>query len=411
MVRAFEWTAVFACKRDSLTMNVVIVGAGIGGLTAALCLAKSGHDVQLVEQAPEFMDIGAGIQCGANALCVMQYLGVLDRLVSLGVTPNRVEFRDYQTGSNLHTMSLGKPYEDKYGAPYLHLHRSDLHRVLLDAFLEPQANGLTLNAKVESYEETTNQVRINLSNGEQLDAELLIGADGINSKIRQQLLGDSPAKFTGNVAWRGVVPVERLSEGWMDTVVSNFVGPKKHMVLYYLRQKRLANFVGVVENKTWTDNSWHAKAPWEELNNDFKDWHTTVTSIINAVDKDSCYRWALYDHQPFSNWSSERVTLLGDAAHSSLPFMASGAAMAIEDGRILQRAIDQAFDLADGLDLYQRNRFERTAKIQITSARAGNLYHFESRFMRKAAFTALKVLGSRQEAYLPDYDANTVKLV
>jgi salicylate hydroxylase len=392
-------------------MKVIIAGAGIGGLTAALCLTKAGHDVHVVESAPVFLDIGAGLQCGANALCVMQYLGVLDRLTQVAVTPERVAFRDYQTGLALHTMALGQSYQDKYGAPYLHLHRSDLHSVLLGAFLDSQANGLTMGNTVLSYTERADSIQIKLSNAEPLEADLLIAADGINSVIRQQLLGNTPATFTGNVAWRGVVPVERLPKDWMDTVVSNFVGPNKHMVLYYLRKRRLANFVGVVENKTWKEKSWSAKAPWQELSNDFEGWHPTVRGIIDAVDKDSCYRWALCNHQPFHNWSANRVTLLGDAAHSTLPFMASGAAMAIEDGRILQRAIDQAPTLLDGLMLYQRNRFERTSKIQTTSARAGKLYHFKTSLMRKAAFTALSKISASQEAYLPDYDANTVKLV
>ena len=404
-------------------MNIVIIGAGIGGLTAALCLERAGHEVHIFERAPEFLDVGAGIQCGANALCVMRYLGLLDELRSLGVSPKGVEFRDYQSGKALYSMTLGESYENQYGAPYLHLHRSDLHRVLLQAFLDKCPDGLTLNAGVESYCEATESVKILLSNGTHYETQLLVGADGINSVVRKQLLGNRPAKFTGNVAWRGIVPVERLPEGWMDTVVSNFVGPNKHMVLYYLRQKRLANFVGVVENKQWTDSSWSAKAPWQELRDDFKGWHSVVNDIIDALDKDNCYRWALYDHQPLSNWSSKRVTLLGDAAHAALPFMAAGAAMAIEDGRILQRAIDQAShqslnqakpsdaDLAEGLQLYQRNRFERTSKIQATSARVGRLYHFKNSLMRKAAFTALKTFGAQQQAYLPDYDANTVKLV
>lgn len=411
MARAFVWMAASECKRDSGVMKVVVAGAGIGGLTAALCLAKAGHDVHVVERAHEFLDVGAGIQCGANALCIMQHLGVLTQLADLAVRPERIEFRDYQTGARLHTMNLGQPYEDQYGAPYLHLHRADLHSVLLDAFNDSGSVDLSLNAAVESYSETSQSVQVSLSNGTELDADLLVAADGINSVIRKQLLGNSLARFTGNVAWRGVVPVERLPKDWMDTVVSNFVGPHKHMVLYYLRQKRLANFVGVVENRTWTNNSWSAKAPWQELSDDFKSWHPTVRAIIDAVDKDSCYRWALYDHQPFSNWGSKRVTLLGDAAHSTLPFMASGAAMAIEDARILQRALDQAASIDEGLQLYQRNRFKRTARIQRTSARAGSLYHFKSGLLRKAAFTAFKIFGVRQEAFLPDYDANTVKLV
>jgi len=392
-------------------MRVLIAGAGVGGLTAALCFSKAGHDVRIVERTAEFLDIGAGIQCGANALHVMRHLGVLDNLIELGVTPERVEFRDYQTGSALHTIALGQAYQDKYAAPYLHLHRSDLHQVLLDEFLKLQPNGLLLDTVAQSFEEQVEAIQLKTSGDQTFNADLLIGADGINSAIRKQLLGDTPATFTGNVAWRGVVPVDRLPKNWMDTVVTNFVGPNKHMVLYYLRQKRLANFVGIVEDKTWTATSWSAKAPWQQLDNDFKGWHPIVRSIVEAVDQDSCYRWALHDHRPFNRWSSKRVTLLGDAAHSTLPFMASGAAMAIEDGRVLQRAVDQTSTLAEGLELYQRNRIERTSNIQRMSSRAGNLYHFKNSVMRKAAFTALKKFGSSKEAYLPDYDANTVKLI
>jgi salicylate hydroxylase len=392
-------------------MQLIIAGAGIGGLTAALCLSRAGHEVLVLESTGQFRDIGAGIQCGANALHVMKHLGLLSQLLELGVLPSRVEFRDYETGSQLLQMELGKAYEYEYASPYLHLHRSDLHQVLLDTFNAECPGNLRMNAQLTSFIEKENYVQIELGCGDTLEANLLIGADGISSTVRRQLCGTNPPVFTGNVAWRGVVPVERLPAQWMETVVSNFVGPEKHMVMYYLRQKKLANFVGVVENKNWTNDTWSAKAPWEELSLDFKGWHPMVREIINAADKDSCFRWALYDHQPLNNWSSNCVTLLGDAAHATLPFMASGAALAIEDARVLQRALDQASNLGDGLQLYQRNRMKRTAKIQAMSARAGSLYHFKSRLLRKTAFTALNIFGSQQQSYLPDYDANEVKLV
>ncbi len=399
-------------------MKIAIAGAGVGGLSAALCLADAGHDLVVIERAAQLSDVGAGIQCGANAVKVLDSLGLSFELAKVAVRPKRVAFRDFKTGNELHSMALGDDYETKYGAPYLHLHRSDLLQSLLNGVHQRSNIELRTGVSVSHYIEREHGVTIQLQLGEQSDenrdqqisADLLVAADGIRSTIRTQLLGDSAPKFTGNVAWRGVVDTSALPSDWMDTVVSNFVGPNKHMVLYYLRAKRLANFVGVVEDRQWTQTSWTSKAPWEQLRDDFSGWHPTVGQIINAAEKQSCYRWALFDHDPLGNWSSERVTLLGDAAHATLPFMASGAAMAIEDARILQRAIDQAKDTPSALQLYQRNRFERTAKIQKTSARAGKLYHFKSSLMRKAAFSGFKILSAKQESFLPDYDANTVTL-
>jgi salicylate hydroxylase len=197
----------------------------------------------------------------------------------------------------------------------------------------------------------------------------------------------------------------------MPKVVRNFVGPNKHMVIYYLRQQKLVNFVGVVKKDQLYDDSWVRAAPWTELQADFTNWHPTVQAVIDGMDKNRCYRWALYEHQPIKNWSSSRVTLLGDAAHATLPFMASGAAMAIEDARILQRALDQTNDVEKGFELYQSNRFKRTAQIQNDSRQLGKLYHFNSRMALKLAFKGLKTLGRRKERFLAEYDANTVELI
>lgn len=392
-------------------MNVLIAGGGIGGLTAALCLAQAGHHVSVFERANEFLEIGAGVQCGANAMHVLTSLGLSDALQKLSVVPQRINFKDFKTGADLHSMALGDSYTAKYGAPYLHLHRADLHLVLLRALSFEASVELYLNSEVQAYSETEDSVVLSLQDGRRYSGDCLIAADGVHSTIRNQLLGETKPTFSGNVAWRGVVPVSQLPNDWMDIVVSNFVGPKKHMVLYYLRDKQLANFVGVVEHDNWLEDSWVSQAPWSELKQDFVGWHDSVQSIIDAMDHDQCYRWGLFNHASFSRWSSKRVTLLGDAAHSTLPFMASGAAMAIEDARILQRALDRESSVAQGLQCYQRNRLPRTARIQKNSSQAGSLYHFESSLMRKAAFTALKVISAQKESFLPSYNANTVDLI
>ena len=394
-------------------MNVIIVGAGIGGLTTALCLSKAGHDVTVLEQATQFSEVGAGLQCGANAVRVLDYLGLMPALSKVAVEPEKIEFRDYQSGRPLYRINLGESYSRKYAAPYLHLHRSDLHKELSNELERLVPNSIKFNAKFVSYSEDNHGVTVCLHNGKTLECECLIAADGIRSQVRNQLLGDQQQqpRFTGNVAWRALVPRDRLPADFMDKVVSNFVGPNKHAVIYYLRDQRWVNFVGVVENSKWTDDSWAAVAPWQDLQNDFAGWHETVQTVINAMDKDQCFRWALYDHKPLANWSSTRVTLLGDAAHATLPFMASGAALAIEDARILQRALDQQENLADALDLYQRNRMARTAKVQRSSRQLGQLYHIKSSLIQKAAFAGLKLMGGSKEDFLPEYNANSVELL
>jgi salicylate hydroxylase len=283
--------------------------------------------------------------------------------------------------------------------------------VLLAAFLQKKANGIHLGAQVTHYTEYADRVQVHFTDGRVVNGDCLIAADGIRSKIRSQLVGDIQPRFTGNVAWRGVLPADQLPANFMQKVVRNFVGPNKHMVIYYLRQQQLVNFVGVVENKDWQDDSWVRSAPWEELKADFEGWHPMVQAVIDGMHKSECYRWALFDHKPIKRWSSDRVTLLGDAAHATLPFMASGAAMAIEDGRILQRALDQAGEITQGLVLYQANRFKRTKEIQNSSRQLGKLYHINNRLALKMAFKALSTVGRRKERFLPEYDANTVELL
>ena len=391
-------------------MKILIAGAGIGGLTAALCLEKAGYQVQVFEQSEELSEIGAGLQCGANALKVLDYLGLLNAVEPLAVAPLRADFRDQQSGEILYSIPFGSDYISKYGAPYYQLYRPDLHGVLCGTLLQRAPDSVILNASVSGYTESPDKVVVKLADGREFPGDCLIAADGIKSTIRYQLLGAKAPRFTGNVAWRCVLPTERLPSGFMPKIVSNFVGFKKHAVIYYLRNQQLINFVGVVENRQWRDDSWVTKAPWQELKAEFNGWHPIVQSVIDRVDKDQCYRWALYDHKQFSNWSSGRVTLLGDAAHSTLPFIASGAAMAIEDARILERALSQTSNVSDGLQLYQNNRFARTAKIQSVSRNMGRLYHLKNKYLLKMAFQGLKLLPGRAEAFLPDYDANTVTL-
>jgi len=251
--------------------------------------------------------------------------------------------------------------------------------VLADRLLELAPESLVLNASAQSFREDNNGVTLLLSDGREFTGDLLVGADGIKSAVRHQIHGEEEPNWTGNIAWRAVVPVDKLPKdflGTKDTLACAYMGPGKHMAIYYLRNKELVNMVAVVEcEPEWRTESWTAKAPWEELKADFAGWHETVQQLIDGVDKDECYRWALYNRLPIDNWSTARATLLGDAAHATLPFLASGAAMALEDAWVLKRALDQESTVADALQLYQRNRLERTARIQNQSTENGHLFH------------------------------------
>lgn len=390
-------------------MKIVIAGAGIGGLTAALCLARNGHQITLLERKPAFVELGAGVQCGANAMRVLLSLGLGPALSKHAVAPSDVLFRHGGSGETLYSTKLGASYQARYGAPYYHLHRAHLQQVLVDAVQQESGIEIHMNTQVDAFKDSESGVQIR-TNARQFRADCLIGADGIRSTVRQQLIPEYAPRNTGNVAWRGVIDVARLPADFMPHIATNFVGPGRHMVVYYLAAGTLLNFVGVVENRDCDTQDWVSAAPWQTLKDDFAGWHPMVQTLIDCVDKDACYRWSLRDLPALSKWTQGRVALLGDAAHATLPFMASGAALAIEDARVLQRALAADTDLPRALRRYQNTRKARAHAVQRDSARIGRLYHLSSAWLQKQAFRGLRMAGQRKERFLADYDANHARL-
>jgi salicylate hydroxylase len=388
---------------------ILIVGAGIGGLTAAAALLARGHRVRVLEQASALGEIGAGIQISANAARVLHSLGLEQGLLGAAVTPLALQFRLYSTAELLHEIPVGAAHAQTHGATYYHLHRADLHALLAAKVHALDPSAIELGAAAERFTEDADGVTLQLAGGRSMRGDLLIGADGIRSAIRAQIVGPTQAEFTGYVSWRALVPASRLPPDFMPRVSRNFVGPNAHVIVYYVRRGELLNFVGLVEDATWRDESWTVKAPWQQLKADFAPWHADVQQLIDAMDKDQCYRWAMYNRPPVTGWSTPRATLLGDAAHPTLPFMAQGAAMAIEDGAILARALDTAATIPAALDLYQRTRYERTARVQIGSNELGHLFHLRTEQELRSAFSR-RDLAKERGTWLYSYDPLTAPL-
>jgi 2-polyprenyl-6-methoxyphenol hydroxylase-like FAD-dependent oxidoreductase len=389
--------------------QILIVGAGIGGLTAAAVLLQRGYRVRVFEQAPTLGEIGAGIQISANASRVLHDLGLDRPLAAVAVTPVAFQYRLYNTGDVLHEIPLGTTHARNYGATYYHLHRADLHSILAARVRELDPDAVVLDATADDFTETENSVTVRFKDGTRATGDVLIGADGIKSAIRAQIIGPSSAEFTGYVSWRAVVPSSRLPADFMPRICTNWVGPNAHVIVYYLRRGELVNFVGLVEDASWRDESWTVKSSWDILKADFAPWHGDVQRLIDAMDRDQCYRWAMYNRPPVTGWSTRRATLLGDAAHPTLPFMAQGAAMAIEDGVILARALETAGSVPAALDLYARSRYERTARIQTGSNELGKLYHLRTEAELRAGFASRDIAKERGQ-WVFSYDPFTAPL-
>jgi salicylate hydroxylase len=392
------------------TRSVLIAGAGLGGLTAAACLLKRGFRVQVFEQSPELGEVGAGIQLSANAVKVLDSLGLRRQLEAAAVRPLAYEFRRYDTGEILHRVPLNEndTHERVHGTPYFHVHRGDLHRLLVETVqtLDPQS--IHLAARTTGFTECADGVRLQLADGSEVRGDILVGADGIKSVIRTHVLGAAQPVYTGQAAWRAVVPAERLPAGIMRHVVTVWCGPKNHAVVYCVRGGELLNFVGCHE-RDWEEESWTARRPWVELQRDYAGWHPEVQTIIDAMDHEQCFRWALNSREPRERWSTGRATLLGDAVHPTLPYMAQGAVMAIEDAAVLARCLDADEPVGAALSRYERNRAPRTARIVRESSEHGDLFHITDAAEMRAAFLRKDIARSRRE-WLYCYDPLTVDL-
>lgn len=372
-------------------MKILISGGGIGGLAAALCFLHHGAEVTVLEQAPELGEVGAGIQIPPNAMKVFAALGLDAALAETAFRPLAIEARMGRSGLELFHIPLAEYAVKRWGAPYLHIHRADYIAVLAAALRAQSPDALQLGGEVAGYSQTEDAVEVRLADGRRISGDALIGADGIHSPVREQMLGAEKPIFTGNIAWRAVVPMAALGAHAPRPTACAWMGPGKHCVTYRLRRGTLANFVGVVERDDWTTESWTERGTREEALADFADWHPTITRLLGEAD--TLYRWALFDRAPLPRWVDGRVALLGDAAHPMLPFMAQGAAMAVEDAWVVAREVTQKTSPARGLEAYQHLRQTRASRVQAGSRANAKTFHKRTRLGQLATYGPMWLAG------------------
>lgn len=351
---------------------ILIAGGGIGGLSAALALADAGFDVHLLERAETFSEVGAGLQLGPNATRILHAWGVLDKLKDSLVFPSFVGLHDGREGELLTRFPLGIAAEHRYGAPYVILHRADLQRGLLETARWNPRIQITTGFEVAQVARTPRGLAIHSPRGAMLEAPALIAADGIASRLRERVAPKAALAFAGKSAWRALVPAGELRGRPVDPSVSLWMGPGAHLVHYPVRGGEAVNVVAVVEDN-WHGEGWDEAGDPEDLLPHFRGWSPAPLELLHAADR--WRKWALYTMPPLLQWSAGGIVLLGDAAHPVLPFLAQGAALAIEDAAVLADAVaTEGAPTRAAFARYEEQRQARAARVQAAAKRMGGIY-------------------------------------
>ena len=375
--------------------QVIIVGGGIGGLAAALALARQGVPSQVIEQAPEFKEIGAGIQLGPNVFRMFERLGLIEPVSTLAVFPNNLIMMDSVTGEEITRIPLGDAFRRQFHHPYALIHRADLHKVLLEACRQSNVIKLDASQKVVRVDDFGGGIAVRSESGKDYRGAAVIGADGLWSTVRQIVVRDGAPKPAGHITYRAVLPTSEMPEQWRWRDMVLWAGEKVHLVHYPLRTGELFNLVAVFHSNRY-EEGWDSYGDPAELHERFAGTCAPVRALLNKIE--SWRMWVLCDRSPIKEWSRGRITLLGDAAHPMLQYLAQGACMSIEDAVCLaDKAVEADGDYGAAFRAYQRARYLRTGRVQIMARIYGEFYHARG----PAAELRDRMLGGRstEQAY------------
>ena len=354
--------------------GVIIVGAGFGGLVAALSLQRLGVPCRVFERAPALGEVGAGISLSPNATRILIEFGLRSRLEDICNSPEALCGKHWETGEIL-MRSDTVDFESVYGAPYYQVYRADLHALLVESIKKRDPDAIRLNSDFVSFDMDDSGVTAHFADESSCDGEVLIGCDGVKSVLRDLLWNPGKPHYLGYIAYRGLTPADQLPDGLIVPSSATFNGPGHHFTRYLIRQKTFVNYVGFAQRSDWTDEGWHVEATIDEVLESFSGWAPEVQHIIKNTKEGKCHKWGLFGRDPLSQWTKDRVTLLGDAAHPMLPFLGQGSSMAIEDGYILARALAESDDPVSGLARYEAARRPRANQVAEESAAQGERKH------------------------------------
>jgi len=389
--------------------RIAVIGGGIGGLTAAQALRQRGLDVTVYEAAPELKEIGAGVSLSPNAMKALRSLDLEDGVRDVAWQSEYQYLRNWRSGRIIsRTPTHGTA--ERFGARGCTVHRADLLDVL-GAGLPSEI--IKLGARCTGIESTDGGAVARFNDGSEVEADVIVGADGIHSAVRASLFGPDAPRFTGKICWRCLVPVDAIPGGLPTMDGTTWLGPHGAVVVYPVRRGELVNVVAHYDNDTWTEESWIRECDRQEVIDNYAGWHESLMRLFSASERH--YKWALYDREPLNQWTKGRVTILGDAAHPMLPYLGQGACQAMEDGCVLAAALAATPDDMDGaLQLYERLRVPRARRVVLMARERGEDNHLVSRWaaLKRDALIALRqrvgnTTTTRGGAWIFDYDAGS----